>query len=451
MSKAADSADSFRQVKPVEMQKLLQLDAKSMLSAFKQQSFAFWMICCYFFFEYVRPHAIIRELDVLPWMQLFILLSAVGLFLGKRSGKSSGMSVLFWLIVFFVVILISGYFSFRPAFAWSSLDKYYLWAIIFFLITRVAYTEKHLFFLLAIFFVASLKMSVFGARVWAMRGFSFTSWGMKGPPGFFENSGELAVQMVVFFAVSFYIAKGLMPYVDRWRRWLLMATPVTAAMTVMAASSRGSQVALLVQLYFIFLHGRISIRAFLVAGVVGFVTYHALPDEQWERFSEIGEDRTSVQRMLYWENGWEMMKENPAFGVGYFNFIPYFETYYPEDMLYDNGQLAHNIFVQVGADLGFVGLAVYLILVYLGFSIPRKSIRLLRSAGMDEDWRVPTAKGLALGFLGFLIGGQFVSIVYYPFMWMHLALSCVLHSSVRNSSIEGEKLPIPLSRQNATI
>lgn len=418
-----------------DMEGMLSLDVGRMLAVFKRQSFAFWMICGYFFFEYVRPQAIFRPLDFLPWMQLFILLSGVGWVIGQKDdgNKSYGGVVIFWLLAFFLVIVASGYLAFKPRFSWASLDKFYLWALIVFLMTRVAKTEHHLFFLLGIFYVASLKMSAFGARVWAMRGFSFTSWGMKGPPGFFENSGELAVQMVVFFGMSFYLMRAMLPFVSGWRRWLVIATPVTAAMTVMAASSRGSQVALAIQLYFIFLHGKISLRAFLIAGIVGYVTYVALPEEQWERFTEIGEDRTSTQRMLYWENGWEMMKEHPGLGVGYFNFIPYYETFYRQDMLYDNGQLAHNIFVQVGADLGFIGLGVYLILIWLGFSIPRKAIRLLRGAGMDDDWRIPTAKGLALGFLGFIIGGQFVSIVYYPFMWMHLALVCVLFNSVRNS------------------
>ena len=32
------------------------------------------------------------------------------------------------------------------------------------------------------------------------------------------------------------------------------------------------------------------------------------------------------------------------------------------------------------------------------------------------------SKGLDIGFIGFLIAGQFVSVVYYPFMWIYLAL-----------------------------
>ncbi|MEM6818395.1 MAG: O-antigen ligase family protein [Pseudomonadota bacterium] len=415
---------------------LLALKVGAMWRGLKAEPFAVWMIFCYFLFEYTRPQSIVPALDILPWMQVFILLSAAGFFFQQNKMSASGGAVLFWLVAFFVVIIISSQSGFAPPVSWRSLDKYYLWVIIFFLITRICTTERHFYFLLVIFFLASLKLSLFGARTWALRGFSFTSWGMKGPPGFFENSGELAVQMVVFFGISVYLYKALGPTLSGWRKWLLLAAPITAAMTVMAASSRGSQVALAVQLYLIFLHGKISIRALLIAGIVGYVAFSFLPPEQIERFTTIGEDKTSIQRMHYWENGWEMMKDYPSFGVGYFAFIPYFERFYPDYVLYDHAQLAHNIFIQVGADLGFIGLFVYLVLILLGFTVPRTAIKLLERFDKGDDWRVFAAKGLMLGFVGFLVGGQFVSIVYYPFMWMHLALSCVLLSSVRNQLAE---------------
>ena len=136
------------------------------------------------------------------------------------------------------------------------------------------------------------------------------------------------------------------------------------------------------------MHGKISIRALLIAGIVGYVAFSFLPPEQIERFTTIGEDKTSIQRMHYWENGWEMMKDYPSFGVGYFAFIPYFERFYPDYVLYDHAQLAHNIFIQVGADLGFIGLFVYLVLIILGFTVPRTAIKLLERFDKGDDWRV---------------------------------------------------------------
>ena len=403
---------------------------------FKNQPFSFVMLSLYLLFEYLRPQSIFPAIDVLPWMQVFLMLSMVGYFIQPKREPVAKTGALMWLLIFFGVILISSQQAFRPQVAWDRLDAYYLWVVIFFLISRIATTEKQLMILLIVIAIASAKMSIYGARAWTMRGFSFTSWGLKGPPGFFENSGEFAIQMLVFFCFSLYLYFAFKDRTTGWRRFALLAAPVTAGMSVMGASSRGSQIALFILLYLIFLHGKVSLRDLLGACIIGWVTFNILPDEQLARFYEMGEDKTSIQRMMYWEHGWDMMKEYPTFGVGYFNFIPYYDVYYSYDLLFPEPELAHNIFIQVGADLGFVGLGVYLILIWLGFSIPRRAKKRLIAMGLEDDWRVQIARGLALGFLAFIIAGQFVSIVYYPWMYIHLALSCVLLNSVDTTQRE---------------
>jgi O-antigen ligase len=148
-----------------------------------------------------------------------------------------------------------------------------------------------------------------------------------------------------------------------------------------------------------------------------------LPDEQKQRFSEMGEDKTSQQRLLYWENGWQMMFEHPGLGVGYFNFIPYYESYYREDMLYPTAQLPHNIFVQVGTDSGFTGLVIYLLIIVYTFII-------MRALAKEQSEKVSMEVSLATSFnyslIGFIVAGQFVTVAYYPFLWIHLAMTVSL-------------------------
>lgn len=399
---------------------------------FWQEHFAFIAICGYIFFEYVRPQSIIPAIDFLPWSQLFILLAAGGIFLDKEKRQSkSAITGLFAL--FFVCILISCFTAYKPAISWRNLENIYTWLIIYFLMINIITTEKRFFIVMLIFIAANAKLSVFGAKTWAMRGFSFTSWGLKGPPGFFENSGEYAIEMCITFAVTFFFYRTIKPYVGKYLKYCFAILPVTAAMAVLGASSRGSQLALVAQLYFLFLHGKVTIKAITSVVIVVTAVYFMLPEEQKARFENAGEDRTSTQRLLYWGNGWEMMKEHPFTGVGYFNFPRYFEDFYPEDMLYPRAELAHNIFVQVGADLGFIGLGVYLLLIATAFNTFFKMRKRLQAP--EDEWMLNFAKGLTLGFFGFLVAGQFVSVVYYPFMWMHLAFIVCLKTLVDKKSI----------------
>ena len=114
-----------------------------------------------------------------------------------------------------------------------------------------------------------------------------------------------------------------------------------------------------------------------------------------------------------------MIKEHPYLGVGYFNFAPYFGLHHPDELLYGSAQLPHNIFIQVGTDAGALGLLVYVTLIWRGFASTRAVRRHLKHD--KEHWLYKLSYGYDATFFGFLIAGQFVTIGYYPFMWIHLA------------------------------
>lgn len=410
------------------MQDFLSLKVGVIWRSFWQEHFAFIAICGYVFFEYVRPQSIVPAIDILPWSQLFILLAAGGIFLDKeKRSQGSALSALF--VVYFFCVLWSIANAYKVSESWRFFDQIYTWLIIYFLLVNIVVTEKRFFIMMLIFIMANAKLAIFGAKTWALRGFSFTSWGLKGPPGYFENSGEYAIEMLITFGVTYFFYHSVKNHVGKYVKYFFAILPISAAMSVLGASSRGAQLALIVQLYFLFLHGKINIRAIVGVVVVAASVYFLIPEEQKARFESAGDDKTSEQRLLYWKNGWEMMKEHPLTGVGYFCFPAYYTDYYPEGMLYPRAELPHNIFVQVGADLGFIGLFVYLLLIAVAFNTFFK-LRATFQAPEDE-WKLHFCKGLTLGFLGFLVAGQFVSVVYYPFMWMHLAFMVCLKNTIK--------------------
>ena len=413
---------------PVAMDDLLALKVGSIWLAFKQQSFAFWMVCAYLFFEYVRPHSIIPALDILPWAQTFLLLSIVGL-LADRNHKWVKSPINVWMLLFFLIIIFSSVFAYDQAIAWKHLPDFYTWLIIYFVVINSVTNEQRLFIFLMIFVLASAKLAFFGARTWAFRGFGFTSWGLMGPPGFFQNSGELAIQMSIFFGLSVSIFTALKNKVKGLRYWFLFLCPIAAAMTIMGANSRGAQLALAVQLLIIF-KSKLSLKRVFWSLLVAILIYSFFPAQQLERFRSIGEDDTSQQRILYWENGLDMLHDHPMTGVGYFNYPLYYNTFYSQDLVgmraRKGAELPHNIFVQVGAELGFFGLLIYVALILQGISINARQKKLLLSAGKAMHWAFHMAIGLNVGLVGFFIAGQFVSVVYYPFFWISLALSVAL-------------------------
>lgn len=405
---------------------------------FASEKFSFWMICGYLFIEYVRPQSIIPALDVLPWARTFLLLAMAGWLLDKqRRWVRDPANV--WMTLFLTVILLSCLVAEFPEISWSHWFDFVGWYVIYFLLINIVNSEKRFFILLAIFLLASFKLSFFGARTWAMRGFSFTSWGLMGPPGHFQNSGELSIQMLMFSPIAYHVALFLRPWLSRTRYLLLMFFPVTGALTVMGAGSRGAQLGMVYQLYRSLLKGKLSIKALLLVGIVASVGYTLLPDEQKARFSSAGDDRTSQQRLLYWTHGVDMIKEFPVLGVGFYNFAPYYERHYPEDMLYGAAQLPHNIFVQVGTDTGILGLVIFMGILYRSFKCCREIRAISARAGPAETFASSVATGLTIALWGFIIAGQFVTVTYYPFLWINLALTVSLLNIVKQQAGQDQR------------
>lgn len=397
---------------------------KNMWAYFKSQHFSFWMICCYLFVEFVRPQSIIPALDFLPWAMLFVLFSGIGAFLDKTvKWKSSFSNIL--LILFAITIFIATYVT--PIYPEAS-KKYFMdffnWIIIYFLIINIINSKERFYIFFVIFLVTSAKIAIGTSKIWVMRGFSFTTWGLNGPSGYFQNSGELAILMLVLFPLAFYIYQAFKNRVGKWERWALIIFWVAPILTVLGASSRGAQIALAAQMLIMFRKSMFKIKPLIGILILCCAIFYLLPEEQKNRFSSSGEDKTSQQRFLYWEHGREIIKNYPWTGIGFFNFIPYYEDHFPQDMLYQHAELPHNIFIQVGTDAGLIALTLFaLIILYAIFTARSLATNKL----VDPVWRA-CAAGLGFGVFGFLMAGQFVTVAYYPFLWINLAFIVALRS-----------------------
>lgn len=429
--------------KPAEIpiEDFYSIKLRSYWAQFKREHFSFWMICGYLFFEYVRPQSIYPSIDFLPWAQVFLLGSLVGLLMDKNRRLVFDIAHV-WMVLFLLVVILASVTARYPDYAWKHFMDFFGWFIIYFLVVNIVNTERRFIIFLSIFLVASAKLSISLTRTWAMRGFAFTDWGLAGPPGFFQNSGELAIQMLVFGPVAYGVAMFVKPYVSRMKFWILMSFPFTAGMTIMGSSSRGGQIALACQALWIFFSGRFSLKKILLVSAIIYAGITFLPQEQKDRFASAGDDRTSQQRLLYWKHGIQMIKDNPVLGIGYFGFVPYYEEHHRQDMLYREAELPHNIFIQVGTDAGYVGLTVFGLLIFRTISAGRR-IRKLSAANSDGE-RKPfavIAGGLLAAMWGFIIAGQFVTVTYYPFFWINLAFMISLLNVSKQHFLKSQSPP----------
>ena len=94
-------------------------------------------------------------------------------------------------------------------------------------------------------------------------------------------------------------------------------------MAVMGASSRGSQLALVVIGIWWVMKLKGGFKAVLIISLLASALFFILPEEQMQRFEEMGQDQSSLQRLAYWEWGLGVIQEHPLIGIGYNNWLPY--------------------------------------------------------------------------------------------------------------------------------
>jgi hypothetical protein len=148
-------------------------------------------------------------------------------------------------------------------------------------------------------------------------------------------------------------------------------------------------------------------------GVAGLAAKKLLSSRMDEL--DAGEE-SAAGRVDAWYSGLEMFRENPLFGVGPGNFTEY------------NELTAHNSFVLVLAETGFVGFVLWLAFVSYGFLMMLKIVRHQRPKDADPAveaaWTTERQMALALllSLCGMFAAAFFLSRSYMVVLYLIAAL-----------------------------
>lgn len=395
-------------------------------SSVRRGGVAMYALLGYLLFEYVRPQSIYADIAVLPWSAAFLMLSVMMAF-GQKPFRHLRSGISFLLATFTLLVIASSIFAYSRVEAFNNFDIYLNWVLLYFAFVSIVNTPGRWVLVMAAFLLFSFKMSQHGFRTWAMRGFAFENWGLGGPPGWFENSGELGIQMCVFLplSVGFVLA-----FQGQWPRWIAAIAwlmPVTAGATILGSSSRGAVLGGVCSLVPFLVRSKYRVRAFVVIAAATTIGLALMPAEFMDRFRSAGEDETSTARLERWEAGIEMMFDHPVLGVGYFNWPVYYPPTYKPGA--EGGMLSHNIFVQAGSELGVTGLTLFVSMIVACFVMTAR-VRKAVSNRTDHSLYMPLANGMDGAMIGFIVSGFFVTVLYYPYFWVQLAFTVALSNVV---------------------
>lgn len=409
------------------MEAVYRLNIKATWQRLRQEPLHFWLFCGYIFFEYFRPQTIYTGLEILPWTQLFLIGSLLGVLFDRREKKNVAGPLTFPVLGFFLVVFVSCIFAFIPAQSFDKIDVLVNWVMVYLLFLWIVNSKFRFFIVFLILLLASFKMAQHGVRVFAGRGFAFAGWGVGGPAGWFANAADLGVQMTIYIAWASAFYFGLKKF---WLRWwvkgLIAFLPVAGLGTALATNQRNTVIALGVMALVFVALSKNRIRNLTLIAFIGVAGYMLAPAEFKDRFVDMEQSETALARLDFWERGLGFYQEYPVLGVGYNNYQAYYAVKYPEDRNHlGMVMVAHSVPVTLSAETGTLGIAFFFLVVVSVFLTNGRSARLF-SATDPPFWRY-VALSLNYGLIGFLVTGIFVSTAFYPFLWFQAGLSAALY------------------------
>jgi putative inorganic carbon (HCO3(-)) transporter len=187
------------------------------------------------------------------------------------------------------------------------------------------------------------------------------------------------------------------------------------------SGSRGGFIALFAVVGFVVLRfSAVPLRWRVSAtALVALMLLATASDQYWQQMSTITSDtdynHTSESgRLQIWSRGIGYMLQNPVLGLGPGNFQTAEGTLSPlaERQQFGIGvrwNAPHNSLVQIGAELGIPGVALYVAVIASAFRALRRSAAL--------------TPALTAALLGFVVGSFFLSLAYSEMLYTLVALS----------------------------
>lgn len=368
---------------------------------------------------YIRPMEIISATRDMPLMR-YLALGTLGIWLlqvvihRKRDFVRAPQNYL--MLAFFIILIVS-----QRTYVHGMMDTltgdFGKIVIIYFLMVNLVNTEKRLQVTIWILMLSTLWISIHGillsrgiviGDIELSQGTRVTSAGIFGDPNDLAQAIVVAVPFV--FNLFFYERSAL-------KKLVLGVTGVIMIYAFLLTGSRGGFIGFAIVMFLLFRKkaGVFIGGAFALIALVGLL--FVAPSDTVERVQAISPYAdTGAQRIDLWYQGWRMFLSNPFIGVGMNNFVELSETHH----------VAHNSFIHVAAELGFIGLVAWMGLLYFSFKALNDTKKLY--AGEIQASRAHVfSDSLMVSMIGFASTGFFLSRAYEYLPYILIAMSVALY------------------------
>lgn len=326
-------------------------------------------------------------------------------FVSRRKGASFLSLRQSRLFFIFTAIFLLSYFTSEFSNSISLLRFSSIW--LFFITTVILLNSRARFFnaMLCIIFCMDLA-SAYMFREFSLYGSLYSNFR---PGGIFGDSNYFAISAVAAIPIAYFLYR---QSEKGYLKMFYLGSLLLMTCAVALSQSRGGMIGFAAMFLVVLFYRKFQIRTIAVVGIAIATAIVLAPNDVFHRFNseETGVKVSTEARLALIESGMEMASENLLLGVGPGNFKP-MSTGYSERV--KASQIAHNSYLEMAAELGIFGLAVFFLMAWTAW----REAGLRRIEARDDAYLTDAFTGIKAGLAGYLVAAIFLSAEYEKMYW----------------------------------
>jgi probable O-glycosylation ligase (exosortase A-associated) len=354
----------------------------------------------------------------------------------------------FFLIFFMIWITITTYHAEFQFVAWYKYDYSFKTILFCLFIPFVLLDKRQYEFAIAIivfatsyYFVAAGLSTVFESAYYGKPMIKTRI----GDNSIMTESSTLAMTAVMMMPFMYQLAKHSrfavkVPYF----KLLLGLCGFAALVTIIGSYARTGLVGLVVLGGFVFMKSKYKFRISIAITCVSIFMLMFTTSNWKSRMLTVGESKkeaSALGRIIVWKWTLDYVAERPILGGGFMSYIAnagqlvkYGDESVNVDYKADSGKAFHNIYFEVLGEHGYVGLLIFLLILYNSWKLNRRVIK-----GEHSTWLTMSAQATNLSLIIFCVCGMFIGVAFSPWAYIFFGLSVSLYQIYQMESLKNEK------------
>lgn len=359
-----------------------------------------------------------------PFAALIAVVTLVAVLISKQPKNFPRTPVTIVLVIFCTWMTFTSFFALEPDLVWREWNRVTKTLFMVFVSMMVLNSERDI---KQFVWIVALSLGIYGLKGGLFVLMSGGSYKVYGPSGsYIEENNGMALALVATLPLIWYLRNQAK---NKLLSLAMLAMTIFTSIAAVGSYSRGALLGGGAMLGFLWLKSKNKLGTGIAVIAMVAIVALVMPSQWFDRMNTIDDykqDDSAMGRINAWHFAINVATHN-FLGGGFNVFQPrQFYIYAPDPLGY---HVAHSIFFQVLGDHGFIGLSMFLILIFCVWRTGTRVVKFIGNAS-ELKWASDLAKMVQVCVIGFVVSGTFLSLAYFDLFYDFIVILVALEKLI---------------------